>query len=303
MLAVGCSCSKKKSGGWLVGEHGLMVRVEDGAAQTHPAVTDADLLAIACRGETDAFVVGEGGTVLVTRDGGESWSAVDAGTDADLAAVAVASADVVYAVGHSGTALRSADSGESWATLDAPEVEWTSVATDVPGRVAILGGADGSIWRSSDGEVVNVVARSDRAVLSVALTPDGRSAVAVGEDGLALASEDGGVTWTERAFGTDRTLRAVRISTLGDVVLAVGDGGTVIRQEASGNPLRGGSVVQSLGGALRAIHVTDDGHAMAVGDDGVLLSTDDLGDTWTSLSSGTSLTFFGVDDLHGEPHL
>lgn len=297
VLAAGCSCSKKKSGGWLVGEHGLMVRVDDGEADLRPSVTDEDLHAIACRGETDAFVVGGSGTVLVTTDAGDTWSERYAGTDDDLRAVAVAAAAVVWAAGDSGTLLRSADSGDTWAALDSPDVDWTSVATDVPGRVAILGGADGSIWRATPDEVVNVVGRSDRAVLSVAWTPDGRDAIAVGEGGLALRSADGGIAWSPTELGTERTLRAVRISALGDVLLAVGDGGIVVRRDPSGDDVR------EIGGTLRALHVTDDGHALAVGDAGLVVSSEDLGNTWTSLSAGTSATFLAVDDLHGEPHL
>ena len=34
-----------------------------------------------------------------------------------------------------------------------------------------------------------------------------------------------------------------------------------------------------------------------------VLETEDAGRTWTQTDSGTTATLFGIDDLHGEPHL
>ena len=45
---------------------------------------DDDLLAITCRGLDTAFVAGEGGTLLRTFDGGETWESIDLGTTRTL---------------------------------------------------------------------------------------------------------------------------------------------------------------------------------------------------------------------------
>src|SRR5688572_30826856 len=88
--ALGAAGCKKKGGGgggaWLVGEDGLMANLQpDGTlGDGYSLDVDDDLLGIACRGEDTAFVVGEGGILMRTFDGGESWEALDAGTTATL---------------------------------------------------------------------------------------------------------------------------------------------------------------------------------------------------------------------------
>ena len=49
--------------------------------------------------------MGTGGTILVTRDGGQTWEAQDSGTAADLSAVAFSDASRGWAAGEAGTVL------------------------------------------------------------------------------------------------------------------------------------------------------------------------------------------------------
>src|SRR5687767_13792401 len=95
-LVIAPGCKKKGGspgpgpGGWLVGDEGLMAAITpDGSlGSPYELGTSVDLAGIACRGTTDAFVVGAAGTFLRTFDGGESWEAIDVGTTAALRAVA-----------------------------------------------------------------------------------------------------------------------------------------------------------------------------------------------------------------------
>src|SRR6185436_844045 len=64
-------------GAWLVGDNGSMFAVTAGGeASTYPLELDEHLLAIACHGEHTAWVVGDGGTILRSRDAGQTWDAV-----------------------------------------------------------------------------------------------------------------------------------------------------------------------------------------------------------------------------------
>ena len=69
---------------------------------------------------------------------------------------------------------------------------------------------------------------------SVALSPDGRTGLAVGNGGTILQTTDGGETWTARASGTSVALTAVAISADGRTGLAVGNGGTILQTADGG---------------------------------------------------------------------
>src|SRR3954470_9843208 len=67
-------------GGWLVGTKGMMINV---TMDVPPAVVGyklqllQDLRAIACRGDHEAWVVGNEGVLIATDDGGDTWNAFD----------------------------------------------------------------------------------------------------------------------------------------------------------------------------------------------------------------------------------
>ncbi|WP_326538111.1 DUF6519 domain-containing protein [Pseudorhodoferax sp.] len=109
-----------------------------------------------------------------------------------------------------------------------------------------------------------------------------------GEDGVLLASTDGGASWSLRPVATTRHLRA--IARAGNTGWAVGDGGTVLRTNNAGTDW----VAQDAGSLhnLRGVAVFDAQHAWAVGDGGLVLRTVDGGATWTRHASG-------VERLHG----
>jgi photosystem II stability/assembly factor-like uncharacterized protein len=303
--AIGCKKGGGGGGSWLVGEDGLMLQVPhdgSGAPGTYTLDSDADLLAIACRGAHDAWVVGEGGTLLRTLDAGATWDAIALDTDATLRAVAVAAEDRVYAAGDRGTLLVSRDSGDTWEPIDSGAADWRAVATTADGERALLAAADGSIWRYDD--AARTLARAGDAGVALhgaAITADGARAAVVGDGGALLESADGGATWTPRELATERALRAVRLALAGDLLMAAGDGGVTVRIH------RGEVEVAELLGdgiALHGLHLSADGHGMAVGDRGTLLHTADHGDGWSVLDLGdVGGALFGVDDLHGEPHL
>jgi photosystem II stability/assembly factor-like uncharacterized protein len=98
----------------------------------------------------------------------------------------------------------------------------------------------------------------------------------VAEDGVLLATFDGGASWNLVDLQTSAHLRALQ--QVGGVGWAVGDGGTVrrtINQGASWTVQNAGTL-----NALRGVAVFDADHAWAVGDGGIVVSTSDGGATW-----------------------
>lgn len=286
-------------GSWAVGERGAMVRLDgDGDITFYPLELGDDLRAIACKGRDQAVVAGAAGVVLTTGDAGVTWNRLDIGGAVELRAVALGDGDRGYIVGD-GVALRTLDDSLSWDPLPIAAHDWTAVATDVSGELALLTSAAGDIFRLDDTTLTQVHAGDGSLLTGVALTPDGDHAVAVGQAGLLLRSDDGGLTWRAELPATTRDLHAVRIAGDNSLVLAVGQAGTVVRIAQDDT-----SVTELLDASLslRALHLSTS-HGHAVGDDGVMFSTHDQGRSWEPIALGLETDLLGLDDLHGEPHL
>lgn len=292
------------SSSWLVGTSGTMIRVSHRDPRdlgSYDLGSRPDLFAIACRGDHEAWVTGAAGTILRTFDGGAHWDAIPGGGTAALRSVAVAESGGVYVAGDQGTLLFSADSGQRWAKVSAGAVSFTGVTTTALGDVALLTAADGSLWRyERAADRLTSVVSGGSALHAVSIAADGSRAVAVGDRGLFLASEDGGRTFAARALGTTRALYNVWTSESVDRAIAVGEAGVVVE-------VAGGAVAhleEHGGGALRAIHLTStDGTGLAVGDGGAAWLTGDAGKTWSPVDVETTADLTGVDALFGEPHL
>ncbi|HEY0789392.1 MAG TPA: hypothetical protein VGE86_12165, partial [Thermoanaerobaculia bacterium] len=92
------------SSGWIVGDGGTIVWLNNGnPALRHSGVVN-NLRDITFRDASRGAIVGDGGLILVTADGGSSWTIEPSGTSVDLLGVSWAGESAV-AVGASGTIL------------------------------------------------------------------------------------------------------------------------------------------------------------------------------------------------------
>jgi photosystem II stability/assembly factor-like uncharacterized protein len=289
-------------GSWLVGTSALMLNIAhsklDDVGKYDLDMQD-DLLGIACRGTREAWVVGAGGLLIATGDGGVSWNVLDPGVATNLRAVALSAPNTILVAGDDGVARISPDAGRHWRALATPPLAWTSVSLRrSDGRVALLASATGEIFRydATTGDVTQVAKAAQGGLRSIVLSRDGRNVVAVGDGGQMLVSFDGGLTFTIRATGTTGALRDVwLIGQGGERFMAVGDGGLVMQGLVS----EGEVVTRSLGAdvTFRALHLQGDGHGMIVGDRGAAFLTEDFGTSWTRVATGESRDILGVDAL------
>lgn len=285
--------------GWLVGTDGMMLNVQaDGSTTGYNTATQASLNAIACRGGDEAWVVGSQGTVLHTTDAGATWHPQTVPTTADLRALATQDAGPVFVAGN-GVFLTSADAGASWIALGDGKANFRSIAAAQAGETVLAVAEDGSLWSYEGGQLVQ--RGSFAGARAVAVTPDGQTAVLVGNH-LISRSADGGRTWSA-ASGADSAAYSyddVRISDEGEA-LAVGTAGAVAHIPATGT-----ASVQLLGTAdLHTIHLAEpDEHASSVGytagEGGQVWITKDGGSTWAK-GPNAGQTVLGVDEI-GEGH-
>ena len=115
----------------------------------------------------------------------------------------------IFVVGDNGTLLESVNAGGTWRSL-ADNVKWR----------------DATPPDDPDGPA-SETPTSLPALSSVAASPDGGRAIAVGESGTVLTSDDNGETWTECASGTSERLVSVAFDASTARAIAVGRRGTV----------------------------------------------------------------------------
>lgn len=96
------------------------------------------------------LLVGTGGTVLLSRDQGATWTAQNSGTSAALRS-AISAAGVVVAAGEGGTIISSYD-GVTWNRYLASTRSNLSAVTHAGGTFVVTG-TDGSILTSPNGQV------------------------------------------------------------------------------------------------------------------------------------------------------
>jgi photosystem II stability/assembly factor-like uncharacterized protein len=284
-------------GGWGVGAHGLMVNVQtSGSTSRYNLASTEDLNGIACRYSGEAWVVGNHGTLLYTNDAGASWREQAVPTTEDLRALATQDWGPVFVAGN-GVFLASTDTGAHWASLGDGTTRFRSLAAAQDADLVLAVSDDGALWSY---ENTTLVSRgSFPGARAVAVSPDGQTAVLVG-DSLLSRSTDAGRTWTQLAGSENVRYDAVRLDASGQAV-AVGSSGAVAHIAADGSVL-----MQRVGSAdLHTIHLAQAGDeyentGFAAGDGGQVWLTRDGGWTWAA-TANVGDTVLGVDQI-GDGH-
>ena len=115
-----------------------------------------------------AFVVGYGGKILETTNGGESWDLRPSGTESALYSVRMVDAKQGWIVGQEGLVLHTADGGKTWQPQES-----------------------NAVFKDSDGT-------TKRAYLFGLAALDANTAFAVGDRSMLISTTDGGKTWRAR---------------------------------------------------------------------------------------------------------
>jgi photosystem II stability/assembly factor-like uncharacterized protein len=274
-----------------------MLRVQaDGAASGYNISTTETLNGIACRYAGEAWVVGNHGTLLYTSDAGASWQSQPVPTTANLRTLATQDSGPVFIAGD-GVFLTSSDTGAHWTALGDGSANFRSIAAAQAAQTVLAVSDDGALWSYENQQLVRV--GSFAGARTVAVTPDGQTALLVG-DNLIARSTDSGRTWSPLSVGQSVRFDDLRIDEDGAAV-AVGAGGAIAHISADDSV-----VVQQVGTAdLHTIHLAyigadDEAVGYTAGDGGQVWITRDEGWTW-SAGPNVGETLNGADQI-GEFH-
>lgn len=194
------------------------------------------------------------------------------------------------AVGDHGLLLSTADSGNSWRRLESPASQSALLSIVRSNGRCLAGGQQGAIFRSDDCiKWESVKAVTDARILGIHSNSKGE-AYAVGGFGTVLRSLDWGKSWQsvvvdwKGLLGTDAEphLYAVQVADDGSVTLT-GEFELVLRLGSGGR----WEVLHKGERSLFGLFVGQKGRMFAVGQEGLILRSNDAGKTWAEVNSGT----------------
>lgn len=237
--------------------------------------------------------VGVNGTILTSDDGGQRWTQAPSPVSTDLTAVAFATPDNGWAVGHDGVILRSRDGGRSWTR----QADGRSLDPAMLAHYQGLPKAGAPDLEPVIGDIEKRLATKAQPSLFDIWFADARNGFIVGSVGLILATRDGGESWTPLTETADNPqashLYAVTGTGSGDggEVYIAGELGLVLRLDrASGRFLK---LPVPYEGTF--FSVAADGDRLVVGGlRGHAFVSDDRGEAWTALDTGTRLSIAGT---------
>jgi photosystem II stability/assembly factor-like uncharacterized protein len=232
-------------------------KADGDSAVKAPLAPRALLLDVAAR-DGVLVAVGERGHILLSRDGGASWTQADVPTRALLTGVFMHDGQLGWAVGHDEVALRTSDGGKTW-------------------------------------ERVNHAPESEKPLLDVWFA-DAQRGLAVGAYGHLLATSDGGTTWEPRPVngGDDFHLNAIVQARDGTLYLAA-ESGHLYRSDDGGATWQ--VLPSPYQGSFFGVLPLSDGPVLAFGLRGNMYRSADKGQTWTRIDTGTEETLTSALEL------
>jgi len=258
-----------------VGAGGAILHSEDQGSTwlQAPCPTSVTLTSVAFVDSSIGWAVGHSGVILVTHDGGISWSRqfdgrlmlaalerqlsetptsneaqrnamqqmIDDGPDKPLLEVLALSPRRVLAVGAYGLLLLSEDAGSHWSVrldLTAAAKGKHLYAVRSLQKTMIFAGEAGTLGRTNGfpAEIVASTAPYTGSFFGLVSTPGG-GIIAYGLRGHAVASTDAGRTWSALDTGVTTSINAGLLLSDGRILLGT-DTGAILMSQDSGRTFR-----------------------------------------------------------------
>jgi photosystem II stability/assembly factor-like uncharacterized protein len=172
--------------GIAVGNGGMVLATADGGNTWQPRVSGVkDHLTDITFVGESGWIAGYQGVVLHSTDGGKTWARQTTHTSLTLESIFFLDKDHGWSVGWSGTVLRTVDGGQNWTLVKVPDAQWT---------------------------------------LTAITFVDANNGWLTGFAGQLLRSKDGGATWTAQASPVKSWLTSVAFDRAGRGWITYDDG-------------------------------------------------------------------------------
>lgn len=240
-------------------------------------------------------------SIFTTDNAGSSWNIVEDAVNAQLTDLKFLNQLFGIAVGWSGTIRVCTDGGFTWKTAELPSnarsrnynsVSWVGDVGIAVGGNPSLDSIQTIIKTSDFGEnweiILDRLGPQCNDMISL-----GNRVLVVGDDGVIISSDDNGNNWSESEFIDDRkrTLKSIDFYDL-EIGLIVGGNPRNDSIQTIYKTLDGGLswdlVFDRLGPMLNDVQFIGS-TALSVGNDGVMLVSDDFGSNWIELNLPDSI--------------
>jgi photosystem II stability/assembly factor-like uncharacterized protein len=228
-----------------VGANGYVLLSDDGGAsyrQARQVALDFTLTGVWFADANNGWAVGHGGSIIHSRDGGETWQLQRSETEPDqpLFSVYFSDAQHGWASGLWSLLLHTSDGGQSWSPIKLPVAAGQKRADlnllkifSGPHDALYIAAEQGTLFRSLDqGEHWEVLKTGSNASLWSGVVSSAGSIVVGGLGGKLLRSSDGGSNWHTVEAGTSGSITSLQardgmlwaVSLEGSVLQSTDDG-------------------------------------------------------------------------------
>jgi len=250
--------SNTNTNAWVVGDGGTIRRWNGVAWAPHTSNTTAHLRGVWGTGTTNVWAVGDGGTILYWN--GSAWFAADSPTEENLHAVWGLDTTNVWAVGDQGTICKW--DGAAWSV---------QASGTTAGLRGVWGNSSTSVWVAGSGGTIR---RWNGTTWAAQASATGNNLAAIGgasASGVWAVGELGtivrfnGTAWATQTSGTGANLTGVWSGDVSNIIVC-GEAGTVRRTTNGGTNWAG--QITNTAENLRAISGFNAAYLWTVGDGG-----------------------------------
>jgi photosystem II stability/assembly factor-like uncharacterized protein len=268
----------------------------------------SDLVSVYFTSEEKGFIGGDGGVFAFTTDGGRNWTKQALNTNDNVNEIYFRNDDNGYLLVGKRIFMTN-DGGKSWRenkVLSPNEFiglrpEFLSIRFSGKKRGWIVGSVsnqdeevvDSLVLQTLDGGETWTRASvpSNKMELYHVDFVNDENGWIVGDGGLIIRTQDGGLTWSVQNSGTKVSLFNVDFRDKSDGII-VGSEGTILRTENGGQTWEKITTVATK--SLLRVNFNDDKRGWVVGIGGMILRTDDKGKTWVKQNTQFTDSLYGL---------
>ncbi len=267
-----------------------------GASAASASNVPAALQDVACPSATMCIAVGgSGGHVLVSGDGGITWSQKSIPTKHYLYGVACSDSEHCAAVGDAGTAVFTKNGGKSWSSGDTGVTVPLSGVSCPQALHCVAVGDNETVLATTDGGQSWSKELSQFGVMDGVSCTTPTHCVAVTSDVDVSLVTNNGTAWTPSSapFSALAVLKpANAVDCLGLDCVEVADHGLIAHSANGGTGWTAGTTPTVQNAYATSCASTT--FCVAVGADGLVLRSSDGGATWSQVTPPTAETLLGV---------
>ena len=280
---------------WACGVSGTVLYSSDAgtswSSQTPFIGTTNTLREIRFTDPLNGWVVGDGGSIYQTQNGGGTWSNISVITLENLYGVDFGSDTTVVVVGSNGLLIRSTNGGNSWKSPASRTSHHLRSVRFYDRSSGIAVGDSGTVVKTTDAGITwrLIPSITSRALNAVRYSTNA-VVYAVGGSGTLIRSTDAGDSWVLQSPFTLSDLRGLSFLDQSNgaacgangVIFQTHDGGVTWIQSATGIS----QPINNNGQILTNLIYANAGSAIAVATGGIIIMTSDGGASWSTTPRG-----------------